>query len=188
MPELELLEHYKEMRKNKIMLDFQGAISQDILVEMVELLKNKFSYGSCNSLVSKKIFSIFIEMAQNISRYSAERSHSDDLKKDIGSGIIVITEVDKNYTITSGNLVEKQRIPSIIEDCRKINLMNKEELRQYFKTQIKSEREEGKDGAGLGLIAIARKSGNPITYKVTPVDDLNSFLILSAKIQEEKNG
>jgi hypothetical protein len=188
MPELELLEHYKAMRKNNIMLDFQGAISQEVLVEMVELLKNKFSHGSCNSHVSKKIFSIFIEMAQNITKYSAERSHLDDLKKDVGAGIIVITEVDKNYTITSGNLVEKQRIPGIIEHCRKINLMNKEELKQYYKKQIKSDREEGKEGAGLGLIAIARKSGNPIIYKMTPIDDVNSFLILSAKIQEEKNG
>jgi hypothetical protein len=125
-------------------------------------------------------------MAQNISKYSAECSHLNDLKKDIGTGIIMITEVNKNYTITSGNLVEKLRIPGIIEHCNKINLMNKEELKQYYKEQIKSDREENRKGAGLGLIAIVRKSGNPITYKINPVDDLNSFLILSAKIQEEK--
>ena len=69
MRELELLEHYRRMRESNIMLDFQGAISQDILVEMVELIKNKFSRAGGRSNIAKKIFPVFIEMAQNILRY-----------------------------------------------------------------------------------------------------------------------
>lgn len=190
MAELELLEYYKKMCERNIVLDFQGAISQEMVVGMAELLKNKFSQevGRANSV--KKLFSIFIEMAQNIAIYSAERVYLNDRHGDVGAGIIVVTEEKKNYNITSGNLVKKTSIPKIIEQCQKINRMNKEELRQFYKAQIKSSRRRGKRGAGVGLIDIARKSGNKIQYSVTPVEGLNSFLVLAVKIkmhQEDMN-
>lgn len=190
MAELELLEYYKKMCERNIVLDFQGAISQDLVVGMAELLKNKFSqeFGSTN--IVKKLFSIFIEMAQNIAIYSAERVYLDNRHGDVGAGIIVVTEENKNYTITSGNLVKNKSISKIIEHCQRINRMEKGELRQFYKAQIKSSRVRGKKGAGVGLIDIARKSGNPIRYGVTQVDDINSFLVLSVKIhkhQEDSN-
>ena len=125
-------------------------------------------------------------MAQNIAHYSAERVHLDNHPIIAGAGIIVVTYDNKTYTITSGNLVEKQSIPEIIKHCETINSLDKEALKKFYKKQIKSSREKGKKGGGIGLIDIVRKSGNPIYYKVTPVDDTNSFLVLSVKIQEEK--
>ena len=60
MLEQELLEYYKKMCERNIVLDFQGAISQDMLVGMAELIKNKFSQVPGNRGTAKKIFSIFI--------------------------------------------------------------------------------------------------------------------------------
>jgi hypothetical protein len=187
MAELELLEYYKKMCERNIVLDFQGAISQDMVVGMAELLKNKFSQEVGSPNIVKRLFSVFIEMAQNIAIYSAERVFLNDQYGDVGAGIIVVTEEDMNYTITSGNLVKKTSIPKIIEHCQRINRMDRRELRQLYKEQIKSVRKQGKKGAGLGLIDIARKSGNPIRYSVTHVDDSNSFMVLSVKIQKDQD-
>jgi hypothetical protein len=186
MPKSELWDYYKNMRKRNVVLDFQGAISQDMLVGMAELVKHKFAQESKRADIVKKMFSIFIEMAQNIAYYSAERILLDNHPTDAGAGIIVITENNKTYTITSGNLVDKESIPGIIKHCETINNMDKEALKRFYKKQIRSSREKGKKGGGIGLIDIVRKSGNPIYYNVTPIDDTNSFLVLSVKIQEEK--
>jgi hypothetical protein len=186
MAELELLEYYKKMCERNIVLDFQGAISQDMVVGMAELLKIKSSQEFGNTNIVKKLFSVFIEMAQNIAIYSAERVHLDNRHGDVGAGIIVVTEENNNYTITSGNLVKNRSISKIIEQCQKINRMEKGELREFYKAQIKSSRERGKKGAGVGLIDMARKSGNPIRYGVTRVDDINSFLVLSVKVQKDQ--
>ncbi|MGD2088587.1 MAG: SiaB family protein kinase [Candidatus Aminicenantes bacterium] len=186
MAELELLEYYKKMCERNIVLDFQGAISQELVVGMAELLKNKSSQEFGRTTIVKKLFSIFIEMAQNIAIYSAERVYLDAHRGDVGAGIIVVTEENNNCTITSGNLVKNRSIAKIIERCQKINRMEKTELRQFYKSQIKSSRERGKKGAGVGLIDIARKSGNAIRYGVTQVDDINSFLVLSVKIHQDQ--
>lgn len=187
MPELELLEYYKKMCERNIILDFQGAISQEMLVGMAELIKHKFSQELGRGGAVKKIFSVFIEMAQNIAHYSAERVHLDNHTNDIGAGIIVVTEENRSYIITSGNLVDNGAIQDVTAHCDNINSMDQNTLKQFYKKQIKSSREEGKKGASIGLIDIARKTGNPIRYKVNPIDESNSFLVLSVKIQEEKH-
>ncbi len=189
MAELELQEYYREMCKRNIVLDFQGAVSHDMLVGMAELIKNKFSQASGRTGIVKKILSVFIEMAQNIALYSAERVYLNNQHNDVGAGIIVVTEENKIYTVTSGNLVDKKSIPRIIELCEKINRLDKEELKQFYKEQIKSSRQKGKKGGGIGMIDMVRKSRQPIRYKVTPVDDTHSFLVLAVEIEGDiKNG
>jgi hypothetical protein len=185
MAELELLEYYKKMCERNIMLDFQGAISQDMLVGMAELIRAKFSQEYGTNMV-RKMFSVFVEMAQNIAHYSTERTRLANRRGDVGAGIIMVTEKDGIYTITSGNQAENGTVEKIIDHCETINRMNKEELKSFYKQQMKAPREEGKEGAGVGMIDIVRKAGNPILYKVTPIDGANSFLVLSVKIQEDK--
>ncbi|MCP5050498.1 MAG: hypothetical protein GY940_25260 [bacterium] len=191
MAELELLEYYKKMCERHIVLDFQGAMSQDMLVGMAELIKNKSVHDSQRTSTVKKVFAVFIEMAQNIAHYSSERVHmsGNPSGNGVGAGIIVVTEAENIFTITSGNMVKTNLTPAIIKHCQTINQMDKEELKQFYKQQIKGARETGKRGAGVGLIDIARKSGDSIKYQVDSLDDEHSFLVLSVKINEEiKNG
>lgn len=189
MPDLELLEYYQKMCERNIVLDFQGAMSQDMLVGMAELIKQKSISSAKKPALIKKVFSVFIEMAQNISHYSTERVYLHNKPDDlgIGAGIIMVMETNKHFTVTSGNLVANDNLPFILNHCNTINKMDKEELKTFYKQQIKATREKWKRGAGVGLIDMARKSGNPIQYRVTPVDDHNSFLVLSIKIQEDNS-
>ncbi len=57
------------MKEKNIVFFFLGALSQEILVEMGNQLKSHL--GLSNKL--KKIFSVFIELAQNIMHYSDEK-------------------------------------------------------------------------------------------------------------------
>jgi len=50
---------------------------------------------------------------------------------------------------------------------------------------MKLPRQEGKIGAGLGLISIVRKSGNPIEVHTTVIDEDQTFLMFSVKVNKE---
>ena len=92
MDKLKLFEYYKKMCNQNIVLDFQGVISQDLLVGMAEMIKNKFTLKFGKTKLVKKMFSVFIELAQNIAYYSFERVELERGKEKIGAGIIVVTE------------------------------------------------------------------------------------------------
>lgn len=161
--------------KSEILLNFQGAITQNIVTELEE-----FSEGLKNKGLVRHIL---IEIAQNIEKYSSDMIQLKD--KGEGVGNIVVIENNDVYIVRSGNLIEKKKEADFTERCDKINQMNAEELKQAYKKQSKIEVQKGQS-PGLGLIDMARKSGNKLNYELIPADEDNSILILSVTIPQEK--
>jgi len=60
--------------------------------------------------------------------------------------------------------------------------MTREELKTYYLEALGSSELSAKGGAGLGMIEMARKSGNRIEYSFDPVNERMSFFSLVVKI------
>jgi len=179
----DLFEYYQLNKDRNIILTFKGAFSQEILVEIGDLLKKKFEV----SKQIKKIFAVFVELSQNIMHYSAEVETIALDNKKLGVGIIIFTEDQKYFYITSGNLIKKNVGDRIKPKIDKVNTMNDEELKNYYSEQRRLPQEEGSKGAGLGFIDIARKSSGKIEYNIKELNDEHSFLILSVKFNKGEN-
>ncbi len=74
MEDFNVFEFYRFMEEQNVILSFKGEISQEILLSIGDLLKERLSNEVMQQRVVKKVFFIFIELAQNIYRYSSERS------------------------------------------------------------------------------------------------------------------
>ena len=62
--------------------------------------------------------------------------------------------------------------------------MNKDELREYYVNTLSNESFSDKGGGGLGMIDIARKSGQKFEYSFTPINNIYSFFSLIIKITQ----
>lgn len=180
-----LFEHYKMMEEQNIVLSFKGEISNNTLISLAEMFKRMFSFSDNGQKTVKKVFSIFIELAQNIYLYSAKRAVIDN--KEVGVGIIVIEKNKNFYRIKSGNLIANSVIPPLTDRISRINSLEKDKLKELYNQQLKSPREPGKTGGGVGLITIVRKSGNPLGVILDRIDKDQTFVELSAKVDEEDN-
>lgn len=183
MEEFNVFEFYQFMQQHNVILSFKGEISQSILVSIGDLLKEKLTHEETNQRVTSKVFFIFVELAQNIYRYSAERSVIEE--KPVGMGVLFIRESASHYTIFAGNVVSPEEASDIASQCATINSMNSDELKKYYKEQIKKPRAEGEIGGGIGLISVVRKAGNPIDAGITHIDENQTFLVLSVKVNKE---
>lgn len=180
---MDLFNFYKYSKENHIMLSFKGALSQEILVEMGNLIRNQFSL----SKKIKKLFAVFIELSQNIMYYSSEREKIGD--KEIGVGILLFIESEKTYDIISGNLMESIKVEKLKQHLDNLKLMNPIELKETYNKQLHNNRGQDSKGAGLGFIDICRKSDGNITYDFSPIDNVYTFFSFIAKIdKEESNG
>ncbi len=180
---MDIFKQYREMCHKNIILSFKGAITQEVLVDLGEIIKNNVGDLKHQPKVVKRVFSIFIEVAQNILHHSAEKVAVDG-KEERGSGILIVSETPSAFEIVSGNLISNSNSKSIEESCKLINSLDREGLKKAFMQKIKEPFEEGSKGAGLGLLDIARKSENKIGFQTERVDDTHSFFILSVKIQK----
>jgi len=63
-----------------------------------------------------------------------------------------------------------------------INTMDKEGLKEYYQNSLESSVVSSKGTAGLGMIDIARKSGNKLDFEFLNIDNERSFFCLNVKI------
>ncbi|MBK8393767.1 MAG: hypothetical protein IPL26_00770 [Leptospiraceae bacterium] len=174
-----LYNQYLEIKDHKVLVSFKGAISQEVLTEFGTMIKSSLS-AETNT---KRIFAVFVELAQNILHYSSEQQ--PNLGGNAGVGIIVLKEKQNLFFLSSGNLVSNQSVEKIKAKCEKVNEMNKDQLKVYHQELIRGGRPDGSKGAGLGIVDIARKCDSPVDCVVDFVDEKNSFLTLSVSFKKD---
>lgn len=184
MDNFDVFEFYQFMQKQNVILSFKGEMSQQILVNIGDLLKEKLASEDTEKQVTKKVFFIFVELAQNIHRYSADRGIED--KKRAGTGVLFVKESANYFTIFAGNRVAPLEAKVTTEQCLAISRLTPNELKLYYKEQLKQPREDETSGAaGLGLISIVRKAENPIVAYTIDIDTNETFLVLSVQVNKE---
>jgi len=168
-----------------LFLAFSGPMSQDLMVEMGEILKTKMKLEGADTATILKAFSILIELNQNIMHYSVETITDDSAAEGearAGCGIIAIGNDRNRYFILSGNIIETGEVERLENAIRRLNEMDGESLKKLYREKRKQDPGEKSKGAGLGFIEIARKASAPLEYDFSSIDAERSFFSLKALI------
>lgn len=163
-----------------ISMSFHGMLSQDVLSLIGQRLKNIPN----SQVLSKRLFALAVEMTQNILHYSAQKMQSEKDGREVGVGVIAISETDEFHVISSGNYVHDIDAEAIVERVNYINSLSAKELKDYYREQRKAPQRANKPGANLGFIDMRRKSGNQLDVIIHETNDEHSFFILSVKIRK----
>lgn len=179
-----VFQFYELMKSNEISLVYEGEITHDITKAFASLTETAMTKADESSSTQRKVFHVMIECLQNISKH-AEIVESGKVHKE-KRGVFLIHKDDNRYGITTGNVVGFERVDEIKLSLDHINSLDKEGLKQLHKQQIRSGILSDKQGAGLGFIDIAKKTGNPLEYHFLEIDEAFSFFILTSRIERKK--
>ncbi len=171
---------YKSMKAHEITLVYEGEITHQITKAFTSLTESNMAKEEESNTVQKKVFHVMVECLQNISKH-ADSFGSDDFLF-AGRGIFMVSKGDIEYHVTTGNVIENTKIEELSRILDHINVLDKEGLKQLYKTQMREGRLSEKGGAGLGFIDIARKTGRRLDYHFLSIDEETSFFILTSTI------
>lgn len=171
---------YRSMKAHEITLVYEGEITHQITKAFTSLTESNMAKQEESNTVQKKVFHVMVECLQNISKH-ADTFGSDDYLF-AGRGIFMVSKGTEDYHVTTGNVIENRKIEELTEMLEQINSLDKEGLKQLYKKQMREGRLSDKGGAGLGFIDIVRKTGNKLEYHFLPIDETNSFFLLSSSI------
>ena len=177
-----IYDFYKEMKNFEINIMYEGKITHQITKAFTTLTELDLEKQEESEKVKRKVFHVMVESLQNITKHAVPTGKVKE--EEAGRGIFVVTKGDGFYTIITGNLTSNESVVELSKILHNVNSLNKDELKDLYKKQIKNGRQlSERGGAGLGFIDIARKTGNPIDYNIIPMpDEENSFFILGVKI------
>ncbi len=173
----------KSLDEKGIMVSFSGFVSEGILFALGEALKQKMTLDDTDMNTAKKVFSIFVEQAQNVIRYSSDRLEGNVGRKvELGSGTITVGLEGDKFFIVCSNTVDAADVPLLRERLEILKSLDKDGLKAYYKEKLREEPEAQSKGATIGLIEIARRASEPIEFDFEEIDKENSFFCLKAYI------
>jgi hypothetical protein len=172
-----------ESHQHGIILSFNGFISEGILFALGDALKKKMSLDETNISTMKRVFSVFVEQAQNIIRYSAETLTQDDREGSrISSGLITVGFEGGRFFVVCGNIMRREDADPLQARLEKIRNLDPAGIKAYYLEKIKDADEPASKGASLGLIEIARRASEPIQYDFLEVDERTTFYCMKVFI------
>jgi len=169
------------MIENGFSLVYLGEFSHDITKMFTSMAESDMEKNSEERSVQRKVYHVMVETLQNMNK------HSDEIKeRNIGNGLFIIGKKQDTYYVITSNKVAKNHKDHLENALISVNSASPQELKEMYKRQIKEGSLSNKGGAGLGLIDIARKTGETLNYQFLQLDDENFFFILKVEINSKK--
>ncbi len=157
---------------------YRGMFTQNLTRKILSLAESNLQRFVDKGSLQNRIYFIMVEGLQNVTRHQeeAEEQSTDH------SGIFAIQKTGDRYLITTGNTIVNSKVESLKERLEKVNNLDRDELKKLHREILSTGELSDKGGAGLGLIEMARRSGNRLSFDFEYIDLYWSYFYLQTEI------
>ncbi len=168
---------FRNTSENDLNYVYRGEFNSLITQNILALAEQKIEKMHESATMKKRVYFIMVECLQNITRYQAKK-----FEKFQKSGIFVIQKKGDRYFIATGNLIHNDQAQYVQAQLEKINSLGSNELKIYYRQILRNGQFTSQGGAGLGLVEMARKSGNKLAFDFKDIDENHSYFYLHTEI------
>lgn len=168
-------------------LSYAGVFTDSMTDMIIELSEAYLESHEQMSKLKRKTSFLVAECFQNVVRHGANEEEIMNLSQSNDSFLIRF----KNNAcfIASENSLPNSQIEALKRKLEEVNKHEKEELKALYRQILEEGELSDKGGAGLGLIEMARKTGNKLTFSFKPIEDNKSvyslMLVLQSSSEED---
>jgi hypothetical protein len=164
-----------KMMKERLMFVYRGVVTNENSASLLMLLEKEMENSEFGFVGRKRLFMFVLESLQNVTRHSNKNQYSE-------MSLVVYSKTDSGYTVTTGNVIEADKIDGLRSKLDEINKLDTDEIRNVYRNMLSNAEFSSKGGAGLGLIEMAKKTGNKLDYDFLKLDDRFYYFILSKTV------
>jgi len=156
---------------------YRGAFTQNITDNILALAEIGLDKAGESQKIKRRVYLIMVEGLQNITKHQDSKTQAFDK-----SGFFHILKKGSTFFITTANLIQNEKREVLTSHLERINNLEKEDLKKFYKQVLTKGEISSKGGAGLGLIEIARKSGRKLSYDFKSFNDEFCFFYLHTEV------
>ena len=175
------------MNEGDVLLAYKGSITTELITNVLEVIESKLDDINTASAVRKKVYNVLVESLQNLFHHIEDIPENITGELDTRFGVLVVSRDGINYRISTGNFVRYAKAKQLKDKIDKINSLSREELKDMYKYVLNHQKISPKGGGGLGLIDIAKKTGNKMEYAFHNYNHEFYFFNLNVFISDSKN-
>jgi len=173
---------FDQARQHRVIFYYVGYFSQNIIAAMAEAVKLQLEVSGVDGPTRRKLFSSFIEMAQNIVHYSSDAlTPPSETQRELRHGSVCILDHDDGHLLLCANPVESGVAEALRHKLDTLRQMTLAEIKQAYKDTLRGEAPEGSKGAGMGLLTMARDARGPLVFDFQRVDGRDDTTVFCLK-------
>ena len=176
--------YFSDLSNGDQILYYKGNIDSDLINRVLDSVEAKMVNSKERPKLRKKVYNVLVESLQNLYHHVEKVPEDFEDQKSEKYGMLAINKVDNGYKIITGNFIFSEDVEMLEEKIKRINRSNHDELTELYKFILNHQRISSKGGGGLGLVDIARKSGNKLEYLFKDYDEKSSFFYLKILVSE----
>jgi hypothetical protein len=174
---------FDDLIQDDLIFGYSGAFSDAITEMIIEISEQNIeSHGNLIKL-KKKISFLMAECYQNIVRHGT--NPYANLKFPAKASAFFCRSRNGVFYITSANYVLNEFKDIIGGKLDRVNDLSQDELKELSREILQKGELSEKGGAGLGIIEMARKSGNKLDYLFEKINDKLSMFYLHLRLRSE---
>jgi hypothetical protein len=175
---------FRDQGNNNVILFYKGNVDSDVINHVLDTVEDKLVKGNEQSKLRKKVYNVLVESLQNLYHHVDRVPGDFEDQSSEKFGMLSVQKVERGYKIITGNFVHADNVAKLEEKIKRINRSSHEEIKELYKFILNHQRISAKGGGGLGLVDIARKTGNKLEYAFREYNDEFSFFCLNILVDE----
>jgi hypothetical protein len=168
------------MALNNIYMIWSGHVSHDVGKEVLSFTEKKLTEDDVRVVLRKKVYSILVEILENLANYSP----GIEPEKEFGMPVAILKMENKTFYLSTGNLILRDKVPELKEKLDTVNRYDKMGIKELFRESLSGQKYDSDSTGNLGLIDMARKSGNKLKYEFQAINEMYSYYTLTVKVEE----
>ncbi len=177
--------YFSDLSTGNTILFYKGNVDSDVINHVLDTVEDKMVEVNEQSKLRKKVYNVLVESLQNLYHHVDKVPVEFEDQTAERFGLVVVKKVNDGYRIITGNFVHVDNIDKLEEKIKRINRSSHEEIKELYKFILNHQRISAKGGGGLGLVDIARKTGNKLEYSFKKYDNYYSFFYLDILVNEQ---
>lgn len=176
MREISLIEYYHRFKNDDLTFAYLGSFKDSIVEKIIDLSEAFLEKNQLGGIKKRAIF-LVAECFQNVARHGIDNKlKNSDVKL---KNAFFMRMKDSLLHIASANLIRNDKIEMLTQKIEYLNKLSKNDLSQLYKNILEEGKFSDKGGASLGLIEMARKTGNKLNFHFEPdTKDHSVFYIM----------
>jgi hypothetical protein len=167
------------MSDQDILLAYRDVITEETVQKLLDISEMKMTMNGEEKRLRKRVFNVLVECLQNVVNHSYQGEQDN-------ASILLISRTPGAIIVHTGNMVDNTDISRFENRVAKVNELRASTVREAYNEQLSEAEFSAKGGAGLGLLDMYRRSGNPIDYAIRKIDAGKSFLSISVSIGRDQ--
>lgn len=177
---------YNEMKKDgDVIAHHKGSITAELITKVLECVENELNTRGERSKLRKKVYNVMVEALQNLFHHTENIFENRNSKEnDKNFAIFVLKKEENDYSFISGNYVVEERVKFLKDRLDQINYLTLKELKLLYQLILNNDEYSDKGGGGLGLVDIAKRTGQDYEYSFHNSYKGGSFFCLKILIKD----